>query len=143
MNPTRFRFAILVWCAIGTAPALCVAQGAPVYPPPGSQQQPAPMYGTPPYYAEPGSESRGRMRQFFANSLAVLMQGSGVSTSAGLSEMVVGGIADWFERRKRRKQNRAPSAANGDQHPRGDVGHQHAAPGLTAAASSRECLGGG
>jgi hypothetical protein len=101
---------IIMMSACASAPAL--AQDAPVYAPPTYPAQPAyagqPVYGV----TDPNTPAgrKGRMRQFFATTLSAVVQGSGVPTATGISELVVGGIADWFDRKKRRKQERKLAA---------------------------------
>jgi hypothetical protein len=50
------------------------------------------------------------MRQFFATTIAAVVQGSGVSTATGIGDLVAGGIAEWFDRKKRRKEERKLAA---------------------------------
>lgn len=83
------------------------AQDAPVYAPPVYAPAVQPAFSATVYGAD---DRKGRMRQFFANTLATVIQGSGVPTAAGLSDVLVGGIADWFDRRKQRKQQRKLAA---------------------------------
>lgn len=83
------------------------AQDAPVYAPPVFAPAVQPAFSATVYGAD---DRKGRMRQFFANTLATVIQGSGVPTAAGLSDVLVGGIADWFDRRKQRRQQRKLAA---------------------------------
>src|SRR5262245_2747258 len=107
----------LIACA-ACLPLCSQAQETPAYPqqPYPAPQYPQPQYQQPQYqqpqfqqpqYAGqpyPGEPRKGRMRQFFAGTMATLLQGSGATSAVGISDMVVGGIADWFDRKKRRKE---------------------------------------
>ncbi len=110
MNPFAHRFAVLVVCA-ACAP-VGFAQDAypqPAYPAP--VYQPAPAYGVQQGYPVAADDRKGRMRQFFAGTLATVLQGTGAPQAIGISDMVVGGIANWFDRKQRRKQERRQAKA--------------------------------
>jgi hypothetical protein len=112
-RPSR-RLTIFLACA-ACAAAGAIAQEPPAYPAPQypSQQYPSQQYPSQQPYTPPiqGDNRKGRMRQFFATTLAAILQGSGTTSAVGLSDVVVGGIADWFDRRDRRKQQRKQAKA--------------------------------
>ena len=98
-------------------PAVLVAQTpAPQFPLPTetvSTTAPPPVFAPAPGFATPVEQPprKGRMRQFFAQTLSLVVQGSGASATLGVGDLVAGSINDWFERRARKKQAKAAAAA--------------------------------
>jgi hypothetical protein len=92
--------------AIGALPPAAYAQQQPVYPqqPPAYPQQQPAYPQQPPDMGQPMAQQMQPpkahpIRELFAGTLATLLQVTGASVTAGLTQAVTGGISSWFNKK--------------------------------------------
>ncbi len=77
-------------------------QPAPVQsPPPAFPQAPPPVFGDPTFQtAPPPGQSAGQtLKRLFAGTLATVAQTTGTTLLVGLTQVITGGLTDWFSRK--------------------------------------------
>jgi len=94
---------------LAVAVSAALAQELPPPPvfPPAPQQQPAPVQAPPPVFADPtlqtappqGQSARQTLKKLFAGTLATVAQSTGTTLLVGLTQVITGGLTDWFSRK--------------------------------------------
>ena len=108
---------LMAAAALSLAVSMALAQELPpppVFPPP-SPEQPAPVQAPPPAFpqappptfvdpslqaaAQPGQSPRQTLKKLFAGTLATVAQTTGTTLLVGLTQVITGGLTDWFSRK--------------------------------------------
>ena len=89
-------------------------QPAPVQaPPPAFPQAPPPQFGDPTLQAvpPPGQSARQTFKKLFAGTLATVAHTTGTTLLVGLTQVITGGLTDWFGRKLKVQPGVAPAQA--------------------------------
>ena len=113
----RMGSRVLVAGALSVAVSLALAQELPPPPvfPPVPQEQPAPVQAPPPAFPQApppvfvdpslqavpqqGQSARQTLKKLFAGTLATVAQSTGTTLLVGLTQVITGGLTDWFSRK--------------------------------------------
>ena len=95
--------------ALSVAVSVALAQELPPPPvfPPAPPEQPAPVQAPPPVFADPalqaappaGQSAGQTLKKLFAGTLATVAQTTGTTLLVGLTQVITGGLTEWFSRK--------------------------------------------